>query len=169
MYFLNRQPLRGLDRQTNPPPPLNMIKPPFRSFLLFPEEERQRGRSKEKIATKKEVVIDPSSKTIYQTFQTFNRQTLNVCGVGGVPSRDSDRGNDFSTFSGKQEVRWLRERIGRLPDALDPALAPKLVENPATFSGSWTILVLNGDPHTTLRSCIDVRAVSRVHAIQREV
>lgn len=40
MYFLNRQPLRGLDRQTNPPPPLNMIKPPFRSFLLFPEEER---------------------------------------------------------------------------------------------------------------------------------
>lgn len=69
--------------------------------------------------------------------------------MGGVPRRDSDRGNDFSTFSGNQEVRRLRERIGRLPDALDPALAPKLVENPATFSGSWTtILVLNGDPHT---------------------
>lgn len=65
MYFLNRHPLRGFDRQTNPPPPFGMIKPPFRSFLLFSEREREREKERGKIATKKEVVIDSWSKTIY--------------------------------------------------------------------------------------------------------
>lgn len=88
--------------------------------------------------------------------------------MGGVSSRDPDRGNDFSTFSGNQEVDDYEKRIGRLPDALDPALAPKLVENPATFSGSWTILVLNGDQHNRV-SLVRVSTFKRVHAIQREM
>lgn len=74
----------------------------------------------------------------------------------------------FHEFSGNQEVDDYEKRIGRLPDALDPALAPNLVENPATFSGSWTILVLNGDQHNRV-SLVRVSTFKRVHAIQREV
>lgn len=152
-----------------------LIRQPIRSlrhddsnlhFLLFSGRERERDRRKKQQRKRKLLSIVRGER--YITFQTFNRLAngLNVCGVGGVPRRDSDRGNDFSTFSGNQEVRRLRERIGRLPDALDPALAPKLVENPATFSGSWTtILVLNGDPHTHTQSCYFV--IERFRACTR--
>ena len=70
--------------------------------------------------------------------------------------------------------RRLRRIAGRLPAALDPALAPELRANPATFLGSRTALILNGATFTLVGSmCTDTRGCSfvfhaavRVHAMR---
>lgn len=50
--------------------------------------------------------------------------------------------------------RRLRRIAGRLPAALDPALAPGFRANPATFLGSRTALILNGATYRRLRSLV---------------
>lgn len=145
MYFLNRHPLRGFDRQTNPPPPFDMIEPPFRSFLLFSERERE--REKEKARERKRKGKNSNEKGSCYRFLVENDisrskrltvwQTLNVCGWVEFRVEIPIVETIFQRFSGNQEVDGYENGLAGCPMHLTLHLHPS----------SWKILQRSSRGH----------------------